>query len=173
MSNTSSNPYNRITAYIESLPKELLSDFRITTQDYDDNVIPFEIYKGTHGYIERIADQINKAFHFGIYDGCLVLMRRFIETLLILSFIKLGIEEEIKDQDSSFFKLAKIINKAEKCKPLALTFNSKKSLKVFKVGGDLSAHNPYFCARKKDIINIHLQYRALIEELLHKADVIK
>jgi len=173
MINKASNPYKRITEYIESLPKELLSDYRIIEQDYDDNVIPFELYKGTRSYIERIADQINKAFHFGIYDGCLVLMRRLVETLLIMAFRKLGIEEEIKEQDGSFLKLSKIINKAESNKHLNLTSNSKNSLKYFKVGGDLSAHNPYFCARQKDILNIRLQYRALIEELLHKADIIK
>jgi hypothetical protein len=173
MTNKSSDPFKRITKYVESLPKEILSDYRISAQEYDDSIIPFEIYKETRDYLERIADQINKAYHYKIYDGCLVLMRRLTETLLILAFIKLGIEEEIKDQDGSYLKLAKIINKAVGCKTLALTFNSKESLKYFKVGGDLSAHNPYFCARQKYILNIRLQYRALVEELLHKADIIK
>jgi len=169
-----SSPYKRVTSFIENIPPELLSVQKpFEADEFSDEIIPFDIYKGTHSYIERIADQINKAFYFKIYDGCFVLMRRLLETLLILSFIKLGIEDEIKDPDGSFLGLAKIINKAISCKPLALTTNSKENLKSPKVGGDLSAHNPYFCARQKDIINIRLQYRALIEELLHKADIIK
>jgi hypothetical protein len=174
MNETSENPYKRISQYISSIPKELLSDYKVPISDeFSDEIIPFDIYKNTQSNIERIADQINKAFYFKIYDGCFVLMRRLLETLLILSFIKLGIEDEIKDPDGSFLKLAKIINRAVSCKPLALTSNSKDNLKSPKVGGDLSAHNPYFCARQKDILNIRLQYRALIEELLHKAGIIK
>ncbi len=173
MTNKSSNSFKRINDYIESLPKELLIDYRISAQDYEDDIIPFEIYRDTRDFLERIADQINKAYHYKIYDGCLVLMRRLAETLLILSYIKIGIEEEIKDQDGTFLKLAKIINKAVNNRPLALTSNSKETLKSFKMGCDLSAHNMYFCARQKDILNIRVQYRALIEELLHKAGIIK
>ncbi len=168
-----SNSYERISNYIASLPRELLADYKISPDEYSDDVITFELYKGTRQYIERTADQINKAYHYKIYDGCLVLMRRLVETLLVLAFTELGIEGEIKDQDGSYLRLFKIINKAEGSKALALTSNSKNNLKSFKVGGDLSAHNPYFCARQKDILNIRLQYRALIEELLHKANLIK
>lgn len=174
MSNKSSNPYKRIAGYIESLPKELLSDYRIAAQDYDDNVIPFEVYKGTHGYIERIADQINKAYHFEIYDGCLVLMRRLIETLLILAFKELKIESEILDEDGNHLHLSKIIDKSITNKTLALTRNSKQSLKPFALGGNLSAHNLYFCARSRDLSpHFRLQFRSLVEELLNKAGVLK
>ncbi len=170
---SSINSYKRIVNYVASLPKELLVDYRITKDKYSDDIIPFEIYKGTRGYIERIADQINKAYHFHIYDGCLVLMRRLIETLLILAFRESGIESEIKNKDGSYLRLSRIINKAENNPTIALTSNAKESLKPFKVGGDLSAHNPYFCARQRDILNFRLQYRALVEELLNKAGILK
>lgn len=167
------NSYTRIASYIASLPKELLADYRISPDKYSDDIIPFEIYKETRGYIERIADQINKAYYFKIYDGCLVLMRRLIETLLILLFKELGVESEIKDKDGSYVRLSRIINKAENNNVIALTSNAKSSLKPFKLGGDLSAHNPYFSARQKDVLNFRLQYRALVEELLIKARILK
>ncbi|MCK4368975.1 MAG: hypothetical protein KAV68_04840 [Dehalococcoidales bacterium] len=173
MNDKTSNWHKRISDYVASLPEELLASYKFTQDEYSDGVIPFEIYKGTHGYIERIANQINKAYHFGIYDGCLVLMRRLIETLLILAFRELGIDSEIKDKDGAYLRLSKIINKAENNKTIALTLNARDGLKPFKVGGDLSAHNPYFCARQKDILNFRLQYRALVEELLNKAGILK
>lgn len=173
MSDHSSNSYQRIAKYVASLPKELLVDYSVSLGEYSDDVVPFEIYKGTRGYIERIADQINKAYYFRIYDGCLVLMRRLIETLLILVFRELGIESEIKGKDGAYLRLSKIVNKAENNNIIALTLNARDSLKPFKVGGDLSAHNPYFCARQKDILNFRLQYRALVEELLNKAGILK
>lgn len=174
MNDTRINPYKKISQYITSIPKDLLSDYKTPKSDeFSDDILPFDLYKETRDHVERIADQINKAYYFKIYDGCLVLMRRLAETLLILSCIRLGIEEDIKDQDGTYLKLTKIINKAIINKHLALTSNSKETLKTFKVGCDLSAHNPYFCARQKDILNIRVQYRALIEELLYKAEIIK
>lgn len=166
--------YERITNYVASLPKELLVDYRISSDEYSDDVIPFEIYRETRGYIERIADQINKAFHFKIYDGCLVLMRRLIETLLILAFRELKIESEILDEQGNHLQLSKIIDKAMTSQTLALTKNSKQSLKPFALGGNLSAHNLYFCARSTDL-NSHfrLQFRSLVEELLNKAGILK
>ena len=160
--------------YIASLPKELLVDYRITKDEYSDDIIPFEIYKGTRGYIERIADQINKAYHFHIFDGCLVLMRRLIETLLILAFRELNIEAEILDEDGNHLHLSKIINKATTSQTLALTRNSKKALKPFALGGNLSAHNLYFCARSSDFSpHFRLQFRSLVEELFNKAGILK
>ncbi|MFC1916372.1 hypothetical protein ACFLW4_06775 [Chloroflexota bacterium] len=168
------NPYKRIANYVASLPKELLIGYRITKDEYSDDIIPFEIYKGTRGYIERIADQINKAYYFHIYEGCLVLMRRLIETLLILAFRELKIESEILDEQGNHLQLSKIIDKTMTNQTLALTKNSKQSLKPFALGGNLSAHNLYFCARSTDLSShFRLQFRSLVEELLNKAGILK
>jgi len=174
MIDKSSNPYKRISDYIASVPKELLADYKPPIDTFSDDIIPFEIYKETRGHIERIADQINKSFHFGIYDGCLVLMRRLVETLLILAYRAHNIELDILDENNNHLKLSKIIDKATNNKILALTKNAKQSLKPFALGGNLSAHNIYFCARLSDF-NPHfrLEFRSLIEELLNKANILK
>ena len=168
------NPYGRIERYISSLPKELLIGHRLPAKEYSDDVIPFEVYRGIPSYIRRIANQINKSFHFEIYDGCLVLMRRLTETLLILTYVKFGVGSVIKDEAGNYFRLSNIINNALSNSTLSLTSNSKKSLKHFAIGGNLSAHNLYFTARKKDISpELRLQFRAMVEELLNKGGLLK
>jgi hypothetical protein len=49
-------------------------------------VIPFALLRGTRGYMERIAHQINGTYSNGWYDGCAVMIRRLIETLIIEVF---------------------------------------------------------------------------------------
>lgn len=80
---------------------EILLGEELVEEKYPDEIIPLELYKGTRQNIKSIADQINKSFHFGIYDGCAVLMRRFIERLLILAFKEIKQEDSIRGADKN------------------------------------------------------------------------
>jgi hypothetical protein len=39
-------------------------------------VVPITLVRGTRGYIERIANQVNGAYENGWYDACAVMIRR-------------------------------------------------------------------------------------------------
>lgn len=134
-------------------------------------ILPELEYKGTRGYIERLAQQINASYEQNIFDGSAVLMRRLVEILLILSYRNLNIEDSIKDVQGNYQMLDGIIGDAKTNSALGLSRNSKSHLDVFRKLGNFSAHKiEYTCHR--EYIEPHIQdYRALITELLHKSGI--
>lgn len=140
---------------------------------YTDDIVPFELYRGTRQNIESIADQINKSFYFGIYDGAAILMRRLVETLLILAFQVINQEDRIRGPDGNYLQLSQIINEAVQNKALDLSRNAKTYLGLFKEKGDLSAHNPFHVALRKDLELLQLKFRHLVQELFYKAGILK
>ena len=144
----------------------------LVEEEYDDDILPFELYRNTRQNIERIADQINKSFHFEIYDGTAVLMRRLIEMLLILAFKQIGEEDCIRGSDGNYLPLSDIVNCAVQNRHLDLSRNAKGYLGIFKETGDLSAHNPFHNCRKKDLELVRHKFRSLVEELLYKGGIL-
>ena len=169
------NYIRSVREFIDSLPSEArLKPPKVPIEEaYTDDILPFTIYRDTRKNVVKIADQINKAFHHGIYDGTAVLMRRLVEMLLILSFKEIGQEDSIRGSGGNYLQLSQIINQAVPNKILDLTRNSKDYLVLFKDYGDLSAHNPFYNCTRKDLQNVQHKYRALVEELLYKAGIIK
>jgi hypothetical protein len=165
----------RVRAFISSLPRDLQVGSPDTSNDtyFDDDMLPFDLYRGTRQNIERVADQINKSFHFGIYDGCAVLMRRLIEMLLILAFKNFSAEKEIRDEAGDYLTLSQIINKAINNKVIDLSRNAKEYLDPFREKGNLSAHNPFHNALRKDMELVQPKFRHLVEELFYKAGILK
>jgi len=164
-----------VRSFIESLPSETLAKPRKVPPEevFTDDVLPFELYKGKRQNIESIADQINKSFYCGIYDGAAVLMRRLIEMLLILALKEIKQEDLIRDSEGNYLQLSQIINEAVQNRTLDLTRNAKVYLGLFKEKGDLSAHNPFHISRRKDLELIQPKFRHLIEELFYKAGILK
>lgn len=164
-----------VRSFINNLP----SDIRLEPpkaphkEIYADDMLPFDLYKDTRQNIKMIADQINKSFYYGIYDGTAVLMRRLVEMLLILAFKEIGQEDSIRGADGNYLQLSQVINQAVQNKALDLTRNAKDYLGIFKEKGDLSAHNPFYNCREKDLQLVQHKFRTLIEELLHKAGIFK
>ena len=164
-----------VRRFLENLPSDTAAKPREAPPEeaYTDDILPFELYKEKRQNIENIADQINKSFFYGIYDGTAVLMRRLVEMLLILSFKEIGQEDRIKGSDGNYLQLSQIINQAVQIKKLDLSRNAKECLNIFKERGDLSAHNPFYNCRQKDIQLVQHRFRSLIEELFYKADILK
>ena len=69
-------------------PKDFVPPSEGTRPINDKFVLPHAIVKGTRGYIERVVFQINGCYEKGWFDGCAVMMRRLIETLIIECFEK-------------------------------------------------------------------------------------
>jgi len=166
--------YHQIREFLNSIPHELLREpSKKPDLAYSDDVLPFELYRGTRQNIERIGNQINKSFYFGIFDGCLVLMRRLIEMLLILAFKEYGIEAEIRGSDGNFLQLSGIVSKAISSTTLGLSRNAKEYLELFREKGNLSAHNPFHNARRRDLELVQHKFRHLVEELMYKAGIVR
>ena len=164
-----------VRRFIDSLPEAALVKPRRAPPEevYTDDIVPFELYKGTRQNIERIADQINKSFHFGIYDGAAVLMRRLIEMLLILAFKEHKRDTDIRGADRHYLPLHQIVDKAVQNKELDLTRNTKDYLDLFREKGNLSAHNPFHNSRRKDLELAQPKFRHIVEELLYKAGILR
>jgi len=173
--NEDSEYIRNVRSFIESLPSETFAKPRKPPPEevYTDDILPFDLYKGKGQNIESIADQINKSFYYGIYDGAAVLMRRLVEMLLILSFKEIGQGDRIKGSDGNYLQLSQIVNEAIQNKDLDLSRNSKAYLGLFKEKGDLSAHNPFHITLQKDLELLQLKFRHLMQELLYKARIPK
>lgn len=164
-----------IRRFAESLPREAFAKPRkaLLEEEYAEDILPFDLYRGTRQNIVKIADQINKSFHYGIYDGAAVLMRRLVEMLLVLAFKEVGQEDYIRGSDGNYLQLSQIIGQAITNKELDLSRNAKDYFRIFKEKGDLSAHNPFYNCRRKDLQLIQHEFRSLIEELFYKAGILK
>jgi hypothetical protein len=131
-------------------------------------VIPPAPYENTRGYIQSLAKQINRSYEDNIFDGCAVLMRRLEEVLLILSYENLKIADSIKDASGHYLLLEGIVSDATGNGTLNLSRNSRKSIEVFRNLGNYSAHKITYTCKREYIKEKIDEYRALIDELLHK-----
>ena len=132
-------------------------------------VIPHSLIIGTRGYIEKVVFQINGCYEYGWYDGCAVMMRRLVETMIIECFESFSISDRIKDTNGDFLHLADLIRITLKESTWNLSRNARKSLNKLKDIGDLSAHNRRFIALREDIDKIQHEFRQVIQEMTFMA----
>ena len=137
----------------------------------DGTILPKILYESSRGYVESLSKQINASYEANIFDGCAVLMRRLEEVLLILSYEHLGIASVIRDGNGNYLMLEAIVKNAESNGTLNLSRNSKKTIETIRELGNYSAHKiTYTCKREYIRENIN-EFRALIDELLHKSGI--
>ena len=130
-------------------------------------------FGGKRNYLTKLIKQINHTYANNCYDATAVLMRRLFEILLILSYQTLGIDDEIKDKDNQgYLMLDQIVKNAENNKTLKIS-RTKNKFEEFRKVGNFSAHKIEYTASKKDIDDIKLDYRAMVEELYNKAGLLK
>lgn len=158
-------------ALSKRLQDEVREAFRPPQEGYlakTERIIPIFLVKGTRGYIEKIANQVNGCYENGWYDACAVMIRRLIETLLIEAFEHNGIADKIKDTNGDFLPLEEIINRAiAETSKWNLSRDAKRGLPKLKQLGDRSAHSRRFNARRADLDNVIDGVRLIVEELLY------
>jgi hypothetical protein len=163
----------RATELVASLPKGLLRPpSPPRTGGFPDDILPFELYRGTRQNIERIADQINQSFFVGVYDGCAVLMRRLMEMLLVLAFKEHNLDHKILGADGNHVQLSDMVDIAAQDSTLDFTRNAREYFGIFREKGNLSAHNPFHTCRRRDLELAQPKFRHLVEELLYKAKIL-
>ena len=131
------------------------------------SIIPNELIDGLQRNIRQLCYQINASYENNLFDCCAIIIRRLLEILLIGTFVKNGLEEEIKLDNGYYTNLDKIIDKVESTKKLHFSATTKKDLKIIKNIGNFSAHKIWYNCTKTDIDNIKQKYRLIIEELLY------
>jgi hypothetical protein len=144
-----------------------------TSQEVIDRgaVLPEVLYRNSRGYLESLAKQINASYENNIFDGCAVLMRRLEEVLLIHAYEKHGIASVIKDGNDNYLLLEGIVKDAVGNATLSLSRNSKVTVEDIRKLGNFSAHKITYTCKREYISEKIPEFRALIDELLHKAGI--
>lgn len=159
-----------IPAIFQGLKKELSSIWNDTvTIESSSEIIDEAKFGGKRKYLDCLIMQINHSYAFNCYDACAVLMRRLFEVMLVLSYQKLGIDDEIKDSSGAgYMMLDGIVSNAKNNATLKLS-RIKNEFDTFRKVGNFSAHNITYTAGRKDIDDIKLNYRVMLEELYNKS----
>lgn len=135
------------------------------------DLFPLELLDNTRSYLTKTANQAILRYDYQLYDACLVMIRRLLETLIIELFERHNIKEQIQDANGNYFFCADLIDKLLSEKKIwTIGRNSVKVLPEIKSKGDLSAHNRRFNATKPDIDAIKSGLRIIVEELVHLID---
>lgn len=139
------------------------------TIESNSEIIDEQKFAGKRKYIDQLIHQINCSYSSNCYDAAAVLMRRLFEVLLILSYQNLGIDDQIKDASGKgYVMLDSIVKNAKNNQTLKLS-RIKNEFDTFRIVGNFSAHNITYTAGKKDIDDIKINYRVMLEELYNKA----
>lgn len=159
-----------IPIILQELEKEIGKAWDDTEKIVSSSEVIDEIkFVGRRMYLDRLIMQINHTYAYNCYDACAVLMRRLFEVMLVLSYQRLGIDNEIKDSsDSGYIMLDGIVSNAKNNTKLKLS-RIKSEFDTFRKVGNFSAHSITYTAGKKDIDDIKLNYRVMLEELYDKA----
>jgi len=161
-----------IPVILEQLDKEFGAKW-VNTEiiDSHNELLDEQKFCGKFNYLDRLIKQINHTYANNCYDATAVLMRRLFEVLLILSYQKLGIDNEIKDSNGNYYMLERIVINAVQNQTLKLS-RIKKEFDTFRQIGNFSAHSITYTAGRKDIDDIKINYRVMMEELYNKAGII-
>lgn len=162
-----------IPAVLQALEKDLGSAWEDTVTIISKSELIDEIkFCGKRGYLDRLIKQINHSYANNCFDACAVLMRRLFEVMLVLTYEKLGIDGEIKNSTSGeYLMLDGIVKNAKNNRTLKLS-RIKNEYDSFRMVGNFSAHGITYTAGKKDIDDIKINYRVMLEDLYIKAGLL-
>jgi len=118
----------------------------------------------------RLAHQINGCCDSGFYDGCAVLCRRLVESLLIDTFEKAGCGSAI-ERNGEFVGLDEILKQAKSGQYIKLSRGTPKLLEKVKDVGDTAAHSQYHITAEQDIAEFRAGFRKAVSELLSLAGI--
>lgn len=162
-----STSYNLVRDKIKEC-EAILSVPRLLIASND--LFPKEILLQTRKYIEVVGNQAIICYDNGQFDASMVMCRKLVEILIIESFERYKIEHKIKDSNGNFFFLSGLISAMQTESVWNISRNALKSLSEIKKGGDLSAHNRRYTAKKPDLDKVKGDLRIVIEELIHLID---
>jgi len=134
----------------------------------ENHILEVDDFKGKRPYLEALVVQINGTYQLGFYDGCIVLCRRIIETLLIESFEQNNKAAAIK-KNNEYLQLSDIIGIARSGQYIKLARGTPDALEEIKKAGDAGAHSRTYITKQKDVDDLKLTFRRIVSELMHLA----
>lgn len=160
--------------YNQSLEDKIQElEIQISESTLTDDFFPFALIEDTRGYLVNVGKQAILCYQNGLFDACLVMTRKLLETLIIECFEKHDLVEEIKNSEGNYFYLSDLISQLLKQSKWTVGRNTQQSLPRIKKFADLSAHNRRFNAKRTDIDSMKDDLRIVIEELIHIAELKK
>jgi hypothetical protein len=165
--------HKAIIELVTSLTAEAPRDFLPPsegTRPSSQHVLAFSHVKKTRGYLERVVNQINGCYEHGWFDGCAVMMRRMVETLIIECYEAEKIADQIKNPATGeFYMLKDLINKILIQPEFNIGRGAKQGLGRLKEIGDYSAHSRRYNAHREDIDKVTGDFRIVCQELIYLA----
>lgn len=163
-----SNWISRMKHWIEDIKK--WGQEGITSVQQSGTILPDALYNGLQSNIQSLCKQINASYENNLFDCTAVIMRRLLESLLVLCYQNSGIEADIMDKSGLYhISLDKMIKNAEQNTTLAFSANTRREMALFKDLGNYSAHKIWYNCTQQDIKPHILKYRTIIEELMYKS----
>lgn len=168
---TKRNIYKPAHKFIESM-EDKFGTLKVKSEEIitDETILPNSLMNNTRGYLIKLSTQINGSYHYNIFDGCAVLMRRLLEILLIHSYETSNRLGEITNSEG-IKSLSQIINYTISNNPFKLSKEVIDMLNDFRQLGNFSAHKIQYNCKRADINNIRLKYRLAVEELLYASGI--
>ncbi len=157
----------RLTCQARILPG--LENLSASPVPKTEQILPLAVVQGTQTYLEKIIVQANGCFEHQWFDACSVMIRKFVEILIIEVYEANGKSTEIKGANGEFLMLRDLVGKILGQTYWNLGRETKKELPNIKSLGDRSAHNRRFMATKHDIEKVIPGLRVTADELLHLA----
>jgi len=154
---------------IGSVFKPRLEALSASPIPHTEQVLPLSVVRKTRTYFEKIIIQANGCYEHQWFDACSVMIRRFVETLIIELYEAKKKEADVKDANDDFLMLGKLIDKTLAETSWNLSRETKRNLPLVKSLGDRSAHNRRYVATKRDVDEVTPGLRVLADELLHLA----
>lgn len=128
---------------------------------------------GKRQFLDKLIKQINNSYKNNCYDACAVILRRLFEVILVMAYQNLGIDAQIKTSDGKGYKMLEVIVSDAISNPILKLSRIKTEFDTLRKVGNFSAHSITYIAGKKDIDDIKLAYRVMLEELYNKAGLME
>jgi len=134
-------------------------------------VISEERFCGKRDGLDRLIVQINATYRDGSFDACASVMRRLMESVLILSFQANNIENEIRKGGGDYLGYEDIVKKAAASDVLRL---SEKGIDISMISkiGDYGGKGPMYTFGANDINAVRTGYRNVLETLCELAKLL-
>ncbi len=159
--------------------KSIQAEFKEQLEDKNsiesnNELLDEKLFSGKRTYLDKLISQVNNTYKNHCYDACAVLLRRIFEIMLIHMFENYKLESSIRDNNGDYKMLNNIVEKAVENKNiLGLSRGVKEDYEKIRNLGNYAAHRIHYNTRDTDIDDIRQIYRVRLEELYHKAGLIK
>lgn len=155
-----------LAAGLQRLVNETIKPPAETAISHDEPVLYIALVRGTRGYIEKVAHQVNGAYQNGWYDASAVMIRRLLETLIIECYEAHKIESRIKDSAGNYLFMKDLVDKVLAEAAWTLGRGARSVLPKLKELGDKAAHNRRYNAMRQDIDKVIPHLREAVQELV-------